>query len=170
MADSRLTDLPEATTLDNDDVLYVADISLNASNKITYGNLINDKFTTLNNSYALTAAQVSVNTSNINVLQDDVSTIIGETTSFKVDLDAFNVTDGNRFTSSFNINSNLRIGIGDILTPSLDIAGGLSGLQVQIAPVSASHVRFDAINTTGSTLNITPSAVLFVKVFYDNID
>ena len=170
MADSKLTDLPEITTLSNDDVLYVADISLNASNKITYGNFINDKFNALNNSYILTAPQITVNTNNIATLRSDVDTINNQTTGFKVDLDAFNVTNGNRFTSSFDINTNLGVSNGDILIPSLDVAGGLSGLQIQTAPVSGSHVRFDAINTTGSTLNITPSAVLFVKVFYDNID
>lgn len=169
MADSKLTDLPEITTLSNDDVLYVADISLNASNKITYGNLINDKFNALNNSYTLTAVQITTNTNNIATLRSDVDTLINSSTGVSVDLDAFAIADGSRFTSSFDVSENLGISNGDVLISSLDIVGGLSGLQIQVAPVSSSHVRFDAINTTGGSLTVTPSAVLFIKKFSDDI-
>ena len=162
MADSKLTDLPEITTLSNDDVLYVADISLNASNKITYGNLINDKFNILSNSYALTADQVASNTIDIINLRDDVDTINLQTSSFSVNLSGFILSNNDRFTSSFPVDVNLDT--GDILVSSLD--QDLSGLQIQTAPVSSSFVRFDAINTTGSTINIGTSAVLYVKIFY----
>lgn len=49
MADSRLTDLPNFTEIDNNDILYIVDVSQDTSNKITYGNLIGNRIDTISN-------------------------------------------------------------------------------------------------------------------------
>tara|TARA_R110002074_G_scaffold238480_2_gene410382 strand:+ start:5581 stop:5976 length:396 start_codon:yes stop_codon:yes gene_type:complete len=40
MADTKVSDLPAITTLSNDDILYIGDVSASTSNKITYENLV----------------------------------------------------------------------------------------------------------------------------------
>jgi hypothetical protein len=39
MADTKVSDLPAITTLNNNDILYIGDVSASTSNKITYANL-----------------------------------------------------------------------------------------------------------------------------------
>ena len=67
MADSRLTDLPNLTTPNSDDVLYIVDVTRDSSNKITYQNLVTNTID------SLSAYLDSIDIPSINGLVTDVA-------------------------------------------------------------------------------------------------
>ena len=69
MADSRLTDLPNLTTPNSDDVLYIVDVSQDSSNKITYANLVGNTIS------SLSAYLYGIDISAVNGLVTDVGTL-----------------------------------------------------------------------------------------------
>lgn len=183
MADSKLTDLPPITNLNDNDVLYIVDSFNNTSNRITYSNLINTRFNTLSTRVDTISSELDTLESNYSITRQRTDTLFNNTTSFSLSFDEVTVGNNSRFISAFNLgNTNLgnyNIRPGDILLPAINIPnGGLSGLQVQMEPVSANELRLDIINTTGGSLTVPSSAVydnaldgfkIFVKVFYNDI-
>ena len=69
MADSRLTDLPNLTTPNSDDVLYIVNVTQDSSNKITYANLVTNTID------SLSAYLDSINIPSINGLFTDVANL-----------------------------------------------------------------------------------------------
>ncbi len=185
MADSKLTDLPTITTLDNDDVLYIVDTINNTSNKITYANLINTRFNSLSTRVDTISGDLDTLETSFAITQSRTDTLFNNTTSFSLSFDEVTVANNSRFISAFNLGNtqpgleNYNITPGDVIIPAVNLPnGGLSGLQVQMEPVSANEIRLDIINTTGGSLTIPSSAVyddaldgfkIFVKVFYNDI-
>lgn len=138
MADSRLTDLPSFTEIDNDDVLYIVDISQDASNKITYRNLVGNKIealsATINNLSIPDIDQLTTNIATVSVIQFD-----------KADQSSLNDTNARVTTlESDNTTNKNNIAIND-----LDI-DSLSAYIDQKAPLSAVNVfntNIDALST-----------------------
>lgn len=138
MADSRLTDLPNFTEINDDDVLYIVDISQDTSNKITYRNLVGNKIE------ALSGTINNLNIPNINQLTTDVATVsviqLGKAEQSSLNATNARVTtlEGDNTTNKNNIAQN-----------DLDISS-LSAYIDQKAPLSAETVfdtKIDALST-----------------------
>ena len=190
MADSKLTDLPEmsVTSLNNDDVLYIAKTSDPvASNKITYANLINTKFNNL-------SAKHDTLDVNFNGLQTDFdekmiefNTLNDSITSYEVPISGFDLVSYNnagtnqRFTTAFFVPSGLNVRVGDILLPTIRLSGGeettamagISGLTCHANALSSDCngefglglVQFEALNFTGTHMQIADPRENFPKLF-----
>ena len=126
MADSRLTDLPNFTEIDNSDILYIVDVSQDTSNKITYGNFIGNKME------ALSASIVDLNIPNIAALTTKVATlsVIQGTKAPQSSLNATDVrVDDLEFDNTANKNNIAQLQID---------TGSLSGTGIAgKAPLSA---------------------------------
>ena len=88
MADSRLTDLPNLTTPNSDDVLYIVDVSQDSSNKITYANLVSNTIDSLS-----TYIQ-SIDLPSVNGILTDVA-ILSATQLTKANQEDLETTDNN---------------------------------------------------------------------------
>ena len=101
MADSRLTDLPNLTTPNSDDVLYIVDVSQDSSNKITYANLVGNTIS------SLSAYLYGIDISAVNGLVTDVGTlqVIQLTKADQTALDATN-TNLNNLKSNVTVYAN----------------------------------------------------------------
>lgn len=182
MADSKLTDLPEVTTIADNDVLYLANVSLNQSNKITYANLINTKFVAINTAFEAVSASVDTLNSQFPNIRNEVLAQTAREGFFTVNFGNSNLANGSQILTTFsfcpdNNASNVlsatlpaTFNVGDILTPALTLAGGSSGLQVFATPLSANAVTLTIRNNTGSVQhlsgnNVTPA--LYFKVDYN---
>jgi len=190
MADSKLTDLPASTTLINDDVLYVADVTLNQSKKITYGNLINVKHTQLKSDFDTASALLDSVNSSLGPIRAEVvsqtaregfftmggavlnntnfssSAVFVSTFSFSPDNNASNVLSAT-LPATFNV--------GDILTPSyLGTATHphLSGVELAAVPLSGNALTLIVKNNTGNLLQLSGGGLgvdndtLYFKVDY----
>lgn len=194
MADSKLTDLPASTTLINDDVLYVADVTLNQSKKITYGDLINVKHTQLKSDFDTASALLdSVNS----LLGPIAAEVVAQTaregffTMGGAVLNNTNFSSSAVFTSTFSFVPYLAdqdtsanvlsatlpasFGVGDILTPSyLGTATHphLSGVELAAVPLSANALTLIVKNNTGNLLQLSGGGLgvdndtLYFKVDY----
>lgn len=157
MPDSRLTDLPSITLIDNDDVLYVADTSLNASNKITYSDLINNKFTTARNDIDA----LIVKSNEFDPIRTEVLNITSTNFQFKIPFDTTTVTTATNFVTSFELNNNITsafpvsIEYGDFVDATFTNTGGLSGLQTLAYAFSTNALELYIINNSTSTKTLT---------------
>ncbi len=177
MADSKLSDLPAITQLANDDVLYVADVSQNASNKITYGNLINTKFTTLETNFDTVSALARTNESQLGPIRTEVITQTGREGFFNLSMDPITVTTSTAFRTAFSfayetVSSTCpsEFELGDILTPTFTNIGGLSSLHVYAAPISSMSIQLTIVNNGTAAQTLTSSGGgknLYVKVDYN---
>ena len=190
MADSKLTDLPEVTTIADNDVLYLANVTLNQSNKITYANLINTKFAALNTEFEAVSASVDTLNSQFPAIRNEVlaqtaregfftmggavlnntnfssSAVFVSTFSFSPDDNASNVLSAT-LPATFNV--------GDILTPSyLGTATHphLSGVELAAVPLSGNALTLIVKNNTGNLLQLSGGGLgvnddtLYFKVDY----
>lgn len=89
MADTKVSDLPAITTLNNNDILYIGDVSASTSNKITYANLR----APIDNSIAAIDATVdSLSTAVVNLSSEwetytfDIAAYVTNTTVISSDL------------------------------------------------------------------------------------
>lgn len=183
MADTRLTDLPTVTTLNDSDVLYIVDTSENTSNKITYGDLINTKFNELSTSFVQSTSGGSF--SDIQTLstnQLELSSIAEDTRTqsirlFTLTFPEISITTGNRFFSAFDINE-LKLEaddtrplpefeLSDTYTTTISSVGGLSGLQTEMYLLCAfggqPAVEFNLYNNTGATVTVPENTIFAVN-------
>ncbi len=199
MADSKLTDLPEmsVSTLNNDDVLYIASNSLKASNKITYANLINTKFVSLSSKHDTLQVNFDSLQSNFDDQSVQFNSLNTSITSYKVAISGFDLAAaiGSRFTSTFFVPSAFGLRVGDLMLPTMVVSGaagfnfnagstsvaGPSGVTFQMQVLSAgvgdlnrgALVRFDAFNFTGGAVKVGstgPHVTLHSKIFYREVD
>lgn len=183
MADSRLTDLNAVTTLNDNDVVYVVDVSENTSNKITYGDLINTKFNELSTSFEQSISGGSfsdIQTLSTNQLQ--LSSNVGDLERenirlFTLTFPEITITTGSRFFSAFDINElKLEPGdtkplpgfeLSDTYTTTISGVGGLSGLQTEMYLLCAFNgqpaAEFNLYNNTGATITVPENTVFAVN-------
>ena len=193
MADSKLTDLPASTTLINDDVLYVADVTLNQSKKITYGDLINVKHTQLKSDFDTASALLDNVNSSFGPIRAEVVAQTAREGFFTMNgavLNNTNFSSSAVFTSTFSFvpyladqdtSANVlsatlpsQFGPGDILTPSYLGHGDylhLSGVELAAVPLSANALTLIVKNNTGNTLQLSGDGAgtdtLYFKVDYN---
>lgn len=125
MADSRLTDLPNFTEIDDDDTLYIVDVSQDTSNKITYSSLVGNKIE------ALSASITNLNIPDIALLSTRIATV-SSTTLLKSDQSSLNSTNS-RVDILEADNTTNKTNIGSNLTRINDLSGFVDGK----APLSA---------------------------------
>ena len=142
MADSRLTDLPNLTTPNSDDVLYIVDVTRDSSNKITYANLVTN---TIN---SLSAYLNSIDIPSINGLVTDVATLS------VTQLTKANQADLNATNNSLNtLESNVAVYAGYITKNTGDIVAlsGYIDTKALNSDLNATNTRVDEISGTLST-------------------
>jgi len=139
MADSRLTDLPNLTTPNSDDVLYIVDVTRDSSNKITYANLVT------NTIKSLSAYLYSIDISSINILVTDVATLS------VTQLTKANQADLNATNNSLNtLESNVAVYAGYITKNTGDIVAlsGYIDTKALNSDLNATNTRVDEISAT----------------------
>tara|TARA_X000001388_G_scaffold59745_1_gene45108 strand:+ start:531 stop:1130 length:600 start_codon:yes stop_codon:yes gene_type:complete len=195
MADSKLTDLPEVTTIADNDVLYLANVTLNQSNKITYANLINTKFVALNTEFEAVSASVDTLNSQFPNIRNEVLAQTAREGFFTMGgavLNNTNFSSSAVFVSTFSfvpygpngtdVAANVlsatlpsQFSPGDILTPSyLGTATHphLSGVELAAVPLSGNALTLIVKNNTGNLLQLSGGGLgvdddtLYFKVDY----
>ena len=139
MADSRLTDLPNLTTPNSDDVLYIVNVTQDSSNKITYANLVTNTID------SLSAYLDSINIPSINGLFTDVANLS------VTQLTKANQTDLNTTNTNLNtLESNVAVYAGQITKNTGDIVA-LSGYidgNASISDLNATNTRVDEVSAS----------------------
>jgi hypothetical protein len=190
MADSKLTDLPALTLINDNDVLYVVKTNENTSNSINFGDLANSLVTNNNTFSAGLVKQVNDNTIDVGAALVDITSLtlsaeelnatVGDLDResirlFTLQFPEITITTGSRFFSGFDINE-LRLEpsdtkplpefeLSDTYTTTISSVGGLSGLQTEMYLLCASNdglpaVELNLFNNTGATVKI-PENTLF---------
>ena len=139
MADSRLTDLPNLTTPNSDDVLYIVDVSQDSSNKITYANLVTNTID------SLSGYLDSINIPSINGLITDVANL-SVTQLTKANQEDLNATNNSLNT----LESNVAVYAGQITKNAGDIVA-LSGYidgNASISDLNATNTRVDEVSAS----------------------
>jgi hypothetical protein len=142
MADSRLTDLPNLTTPNSNDVLYIVDVTRDSSNKITYANLVTNTID------SLSAYLDSIDIPSINGLVTDVATLS------VTQLTKANQADLNATNNSLNtLESNVAVYAGYITKNTGDIVAlsGYIDTKALNSDLNATNTRVDEISGTLST-------------------
>lgn len=142
MADSRLTDLPNLTTPNSDDVLYIVDVTRDSSNKITYANLVTNTID------SLSAYLDSIDIPSINGLVTDVATLS------VTQLTKANQADLNATNNSLNtLESNVAVYAGYITKNTGDIVAlsGYIDTKALNSDLNATNTRVGEISGTLST-------------------
>ena len=135
MADSRLTDLPNFTEIDDSDIIYIVDVSQDTSNKITYGNFIGNKME------ALSASIVGLDIPNIAALTTKVATI--------------SVIQGTKAPQSSLNATNVRV--DDLETDNTTNKNNIAQLQIDTGSLSGTGVAGKAPLSAIAEINSTTS-------------
>jgi hypothetical protein len=159
MADSRLTDLPNLTTPNSDDVLYIVNVTQDSSNKITYANLVTNTIDSLS-AYLDTIKIPSIN----DILTDVANLSVTQLT--KANQTDLNTTNTNLNTLESNVlvySSQTTKNAGDIVALSGYIDGNAS-----ISDLNATNTRVDEVSA--SVLTKASQADLALKASQNDLN